>query len=624
MSAPRQLRLLLERRFLPYFIAQALGACNDNLLKNLVVLAATYHTLRYTRLDARVLASVAGMLFLLPFLVFSGTAGQLADRWDKSRIIRLVKTAELGIMALAAGAFFLHSLVLLLTTLLLMGVNSSFLAPAKYGLLPQVLRPRELLSGNALLQTGTFLSILAATVMADAIAGGADAATTAMILCLLAVIGWLASLAIPPASSGDADLHVDFNPWRATADNVRAAREKPAVWLALLGLAWFWFYCMLVLTQLPVYAHVVLNGSEQVYTLLLVVFAAGVSLGALLCAPLAGGKVEIGLVPLGSIGLTLFMLDLAWASVARTAAETLGVHAFLGQPHALRLLVDLAGVGFSGGIFVVPLQALVQQRARAGALGRVIAVNSVMNALLTLLAAAFGAAALALVPSVPLLLLLIALMNAVVAAYIYTLIPEFLLRLLSWLLMQTIYRIWQRGVENFPERAAALLVCNHVSFVDALVISAACPRPIRFVMENAIFSAPVIHLLARGMKAVPITPRREDAKIYEQAFATVAQELRDGQLVCIFPEGRLTTDGEVGEFRPGLMRILAETPVPVVPMALSGLWGSVFSRHSARLLAPLVQSPSARIGIAIGPAVPAAEATPEGLRARVLALRESA
>jgi hypothetical protein len=623
MSAPRQLRLLVERRFLPYFIAQALGACNDNLLKNLVVLAATYHTLRYTRLDARVVGSVAGILFLLPFFVFSGTAGQLADRWDKSRIIRMVKAAELGIMALAACAFFLHSLVLLLATLLLMGVHSSFLAPAKYGLLPQVLRPRELLGGNALLQTGTFLSILAASVLADAIAGSADVTTTAVILCLLAVIGWLASLAIPPAPIGDVQLHVDFNPWRASAENLRAARAKPAVWLALLGLAWFWFYCMLVLTQLPVYAHVVLNGSEQVYTLLLVVFAAGVSLGALLCAPLAGGKVEIGLVPLGSIGLTLFMLDLAWASPARAAAAILGVHAFLGQPHALRLLVDLAGIGFSGGIFVVPLQALVQQRAHAGALGRVIAVNSVMNALLTLLAAAFGAAALALVPSVPLVLLLIALMNAGVAAYIYTLIPEFLLRLLSWLLMHTLYRIWQRGVENFPERGAALLVCNHVSFVDALVISAACPRPIRFVMENAIFSAPLIHVLARGMKAVPITPRREDPKIYEQAFATVAQELRDGQLVCIFPEGRLTTDGEVGEFRPGLMRILAQTQVPVVPMALSGLWGSVFSRHSARLLAPLVQSPSARIGIAIGPAVPAAEVTPEVLRERVLALRES-
>lgn len=624
MSAPRQLRLLLERRFLPYFIAQVLGACNDNLLKNLLVLAATYQALRYSRLDLRLIGALAGALFLLPFLVFSGPAGQLADRCDKARLIRIVKAAELGIMALAACGFLAHSLALVLVSLFLMGAHSTFLAPARYGLLPQILRPRELLGGNALIETGIFAAVLLATVAAAVFAGRTDAQGAALALCALAFVGWLASLAIPAAAALQPHLKVDWNPWRSAFDNLRAARARRTVWLALLGLSWFWFYGMLVLTQLPVYARFVLNADTQVYTLLLVVFAAAVGTGSLLCAPLSGRKVEIGLVPFGSIGLTLFTADLAWASPGLPAAHTAGVHAFLLEPHALRILIDLAGIGISGGLYVVPLHALVQQRTARALLGRVIAVSSILNALFTLVAGAFGAAVLALGARVPLLLLLAALLNAAVAVYVYSLLPEFLLRLLSWLLVHTVYRVSERGLENIPEEGAALLVCNHVSYLDALVISAACPRPVRFVMESAIFSVPVIHLLARGMKAVPIAPRREDPEVYEHAFATVAQELADGQLVCIFPEGRLTTDGELGEFRPGLMRILAQTPVPVVPLALSGLWGSVFSRHSGRFIAPFWHSLSARIGISAGAPVPPQQVTPELLRERVRALRERA
>jgi 1-acyl-sn-glycerol-3-phosphate acyltransferase len=620
MRSPPQLQLLLQRRFLPYFIAQALGACNDNLLRNLLILAATYHTLRYTALDPRLLGTIAAVLFLLPFLLLAGLAGQLADRYDKARIIRIAKAAELGIMALAAAGFFAHSVALLLLALFLVGTEAAFLAPAKYALLPRVLRPAELLGGNALIETGTFAAILVATVGAALIAGRAAPGTTALVLCALALAGWLASLAIPGAPSANPGLRIDRDPWRATWESFSLARERHTVWLALLGLSWFWFYGMLVLTQLPVYTRYVVNGDEQVYRLLLAVFAAAIGLGSLLCAPLSGRKVEIGLVPFGSIGLTVFTADLAWASPAHPAAGVLGVHQFLAQPHALRLLIDLAGVGLSGGLYVVPLHALVQQRARRGALGRVIAVNGILNALFTLVAATFAAAVLAGGASVPQLLLLTALLNAAVAVFVYSLVPEFLLRILSWLLVHTVYRIREQGVQNIPEEGAALLVCNHVSYVDGLVISAACPRPVRFVMESAIFTAPVINVRARGRKAVPIAPRREDPEVYEQAFRTVAQELRDGQLVCIFPEGRLTTDGEVGEFRPGLMRILTETPVPVVPMALSGLWGSVFSRHATRLLALLWQSPSARIGIRIGAPVAPADATPELLRERVLAL----
>jgi 1-acyl-sn-glycerol-3-phosphate acyltransferase len=618
MGGAGQFRLLRQRRFLPFFSAQALGACNDNLLRGLVVLGATYHAAQSLRLEPRLLSNLAGGLFMLPFVLFSGAAGQLADRCDRTRVLQATKAAEIAIVALAGAGFVLHSLALLLTSLFLMGVHAAFFAPAKYALLPQVLRPAELVGGNALVAAGTCVAILLGTLAAAAFAH--DSARSMAALCVLALAGFFASLAMPRAAPAAPHLKPDWNPWSSSWQALAAARASRAVFLSLLGVSWFWFYGALLLTQLPTYAHTVINGDLKVYALFLGVIAAGVGSGSLLCEPLSGRRVEIGLVPFGSIGLTLCGLDLAWISPASAATHTLGVHEFLAQRHAWRMLIDLGGIGLFGGVYVVPLYAVVQQRTRRASLGRVVAANSLLNALFILAALLMGAALGALGASVPQLLAVTALVNAAVALYIYTLLPEFLLRLLSWLLVRIVYRVSERGLSNIPEEGAALLVCNHVSFVDGLVISSACHRPIRFVMESAFFATPVISVLARGMKAVPIAPAREDPAVYEQAFAIVARELADGQLVCIFPEGRLTSDGRIAEFRPGLMRILAETPVPVVPLALSGLWGSVFSRHPGRWLALLWQGRAHRIGIAAGAPVPAQQVTPELLRERVLAL----
>jgi hypothetical protein len=620
VSGSGQFRLLRERRFAPFFLAQALGAFNDNLLKNVLILAATYQTARYSRLDPKLLVNLAGGLFILPFVLFSGVAGQLADRFDKTRVLRVVKAAEILIMALAALGFAGHSLSLLLASLFLMGVHSTFFAPAKYGLLPQILKPTELVGGNALVEMGTFVAILLGTTGAGVLAGRDSTALVGAALCAVAVIGLLASLLIPRVPAAAPGLTIDWNPWTSTWSNISAARESRPVFLSLLGLSWFWFYGALVLTQLPVYCRFVINSSEQVVTLMLVDFAAAVGLGSLLCERLSGPKVEIGLVPFGSIGLTAFAVDLALASPAAPAAHVLAVGEFLAQPHAWRILVDLFGIGLFGGFYAVPLYAMVQERSPPQKLSRIIAANSILNALFMVAAAAFGALVLATGLSVPQLLLITAALNLGVAVYIYSLVPEFLLRFVAWLLIHTVYRLDERGLENIPDEGAALLVCNHVSFVDALVISAACRRPIRFVMESAIFSAPGINLLARGMKAVPIASAKDSPLVYERAFESVAQELASGELVCIFPEGRLTSDGAVAAFRPGMMRILAQTPVPVIPLALSGLWGSVFSRYPGRIWGPLLHSVSARIGITVGAAVAAQEATPELLRERVLAL----
>lgn len=614
MSGSRQFRLLRERRFAPFFVAQACGACNDNLLTNLLLLAAAYPMARAAGFEPRLLVN---LLLILPFVLFSGAAGQLADRFDKARVLQAVKAAEVAIVALAALGLARHSAPLLLATVFLMGTHATFFAPAKYGLLPQVLRPSELVGGNALLAAGTFVAILAGVLGAGLLVAHRSAAAGALALLVVALAGFGASLWIPRLPPAAPGLALTLNPWMSTRANLEAARASRAVFLSLLGLSWFWFYGALLLAQLPGLAA---GGGADVVTLMLVVLAAAVGGGALLCERLSDRKVEIGLVPFGSIGLTLFALDLGLAA-PQLAAHASGVRAFLAQPHALRLLVDLAGLGLFGGLYAVPLYAVVQERAPPHALARVIGANSMLNALFMVAAALYGALLLAAGLTAPQLLLVTGVVNAAVALYIYTLLPEFLLRFVAWVLIHSLYRLEERGLDNIPAEGAALLVCNHVSFADALVISAACPRPIRFVMERAIFEAPVINVLARGMKAVPIAPRQVDAEVYEQAFATVARELSAGHLVCIFPEGRLTADGAVAPFRPGLMRILAQTPVAVVPLALSGLWGSVFSRHRARALAPLLRSVSSRVGIAAGTPVPPGEATPELLRERVLALR---
>jgi 1-acyl-sn-glycerol-3-phosphate acyltransferase len=286
------------------------------------------------------------------------------------------------------------------------------------------------------------------------------------------------------------------------------------------------------------------------------------------------------------------------------------------------VLIDLFLISLFGGFFIVPLYALIQSRSDRTHQSRVIAGNNILNAAFIVAAALIAAGFLHLDATVPQLFLLTALFNVAVAAFIFTLVPEFLMRFLAWLLIHAVYRIDKSGLEHVPEEGPALIVCNHVSFVDAVVIMGVCRRPIRFVMDHSIFKVPVLNFIFRTAGAIPIAARKDDPEMMERAFAEVARALRDGQLVGIFPEGRITDSGEIQPFRPGITRILAETPVPVVPMALRGLWGSFFSRKDGSAMTrPFRRGVWTRIGLAVAPAVAAETATPEALQAQVSALR---
>ncbi|MET0986815.1 MAG: MFS transporter [Steroidobacteraceae bacterium] len=621
MQQSNQFSLLLQRRFAPFFAAQGLGAFNDNVYKNVLVILATYHAASFTTLEPELLTNIAGGLFILPFVLFSGMAGQLADRFDKTLILRIVKACEIAIMVLASVAFVRQDMTLLLAALFLMGMHSTFFAPAKYGYLPDALRDTELVGGNALVEMGTFIAILLGTLLAGLLASAAEVTVLQLVLIGVAVLGFVTSLGIPRLTPAAPQLRIDWRPWTSTWDNLRAARSSRTVFQSILGISWFWFYGALVLAQLPLYAKVNLGGSEQVVTTLLVVFSAGVGIGSLLCERLSGHKVEIGLVPFGSIGLTIFAVDLYLATPSQLASSTSTAMQFLQQPGAWRVLLDLGLIGAFGGFFIVPLYALVQQRTPRETISRVIGANSILNAVFMVAAALLAALALHAGMTIPQLLLVTGVLNAFVAIYIYSLVPEFLLRFIAWLLVHFIYRLEIREMENIPERGPALLICNHVSFADALVISAACRRPIRFIMESSIFRIPVLSTIFRGMKAIPVAPAKEDPQVYARAFDLVAQELRAGNLVCIFPEGRLTKDGEVAEFRAGMLRILKDTPVPVVPLALSGLWDSMFSRKYREVWRRWPRRFWAKLRLTAGDAVAPQEASLTGLRANVMALR---
>jgi 1-acyl-sn-glycerol-3-phosphate acyltransferase len=623
VSERNQFGLLGERRFGPFFATQFLGALNDNVFKNALVILIAFQAGSLTSLSPEVLVNLCGALFILPFFLFSATAGQLADKFEKSRIIRLVKLFEIAIMVIGAVGFARRNLMLLLAALALLGLHSTIFGPVKYAILPHALKEEELVGGNALVETGTSLAILIGTIAGGLLAAASNGPSRLVpaVTIAIAAAGYLAARFVPPAAPASPQLAINWNPATETWANLQFTRSNRAVFLSILGVSWFWFYGAIFLSQFPAYARTSLGGNEGVVTLLLTVFSVGIGVGSLLCERMSGHKVELGLVPFGSIGLSVFAVDLFFATPEAPAAVS-GVADFVREPGSWRILADLFLIALFAGFYIVPLYAIIQSRSERSHLSRVIAGNNILNALFIVIAALLAAGFLALGATVAHLFLLTGILNIAVAAFIYTLLPEFLMRFLAWLLIHSVYRLEKSGLEHIPDKGPAVIVCNHVSFVDAVVIMAACRRPIRFVMDHKIFRIPILSFIFRTGRAIPIAPRKDDPVMTERAFAEVAQALRAGELVGLFPEGRITDSGELYPFRPGIQRIIEETPAPVVPMALRGLWGSFFSRKGgAAMSKPFRRGFFSKIGLVAAAPIAPEMARPDALQATVQALR---
>jgi 1-acyl-sn-glycerol-3-phosphate acyltransferase len=626
LSDDSQYSLLGQRRFGPFFLTQFLGAFNDNVFKNALLLLIAFHAADRFSSSSDTLINLSAGLFILPFFLFSSTSGQLADKYEKSMLIRLIKLLEIGIMLLAALAFMVDSVVALIALLFMMGVQSSLFGPVKYGILPQLLDDDELLGGNGLVETGTFLAILLGTALGGVLIGieQLGRVLVAVTVVLIAVMGYLSARRIPPLVAVDPDMKINWNPLSETWRIMTYARQSRVVFLSIIGISWFWFLGATYLAQLPNFSRLYLGGNEQVVTLLLALFSIGVGAGSLLCERLSGRQIDIGLVPFGSIGLTLFGLDLALLDPLGNPAELVGAADWVATAGTLRVMLDILLLGLFGGFYIVPLYATIQHRSEARHRSRIIAANNVLNALLMVLAAGLAIAVLAAGYRISHLFLLVAILNGVVAVYIYRLAPEFVLRFCTWILVHAFYRTRVDDAANIPDKGPVLLACNHVSYVDALVIGGCIRRPVRFVMYYKIFSIPLLRSLFRTAGAIPIASAKEDPQLLAEAYEKIDAALSRGEVVCIFPEGELTRTGAINEFRPGIERVLRRRPVTVVPLALTGLWGSFFTRKGAGLMRHLPKPLWFKVVLRVGRPLDGADVTAISLQKSVSTLADGA
>jgi len=622
MSDHSQFELFRQRRFMPFFITQALGAFNDNIFKNGLAAMLVFHSSQLVGLNTNQVVNLSAMAFILPFFLFSAIFGQFADKFEKSAQIRRIKLFEIFIMLIATIGFWLDSLPLLLGVLFLLGFQSTMFGPIKYGIIPQVLERRELVGGNALVEMGTFVAILAGTIAGPLLMGiESDWPVWVSGAALLtAVLGYIACRGIPRAEAVAPDLKINWNFIGETILNIRFIKENRVVLNSVLGISWFWFFGATFLVQIPSFSENVLGGDERLMSTLLAMFIIGISTGSLLCERLSGGQVEIGLVPFGAIGLTVFGIDMYFASPV-TPATYLTLSSFFAVGANWRIVFDLIMIGIFSGFFIVPLYAMVQQGTEPSHRSRVIAGNNILNSLFMVISAVIAMLLLGNVGfTIPELFLFTAILNLVVAIYIFTIVPEFLMRFLVWILIHTIYRVEVKGIENIPDQGAAIVAANHVSYVDPLIIGGIIRRPVRFVMYHKIFRIPVLKFIFKTGKAIPIAPNHEDPEILELAYNRIHEVINDGDVLGIFPEGQITQDGRIHTFKRGVEKIVNDQPVMVVPMALCNLWGSLFSRRD-----PLHKRRPykfrARIELRIGSPIPPEELTAERLENEVRQLR---
>ena len=619
--------MIFSRRFLPYFITQCLGALNDNIYKNVLILLVTYAQMGELPMETSLFINLAAGLFILPFFLFSAHAGDIADNMDKSQLIRRLKMLEVVIMGCAAMAMMTNSFLILLGLLFLMGTQSAYFGPVKYSLLPQALKANELVSGNAWVEMGTFLAILIGTIGAGLIVGYEKTTMiAASIVVSVAVLGYLSSRMIPSLPPIGEPKPIAFNPLAGTIKVIKQAQSQAAIWNAILAISWFWFLGATYLTQFPNFAKLFLYADATVVSLLLALFSIGIAIGSFVCERISFGHVELGVLPFGVLGLTIFGFDLMWAlpSPPTDPEFVYGVVAFISDSQHYRLMFDLAMIGVSGGLFIVPLYAFIQTRADRESCAQAIAANNIINALFMVGSAVLCIILLSILDwSIPELFTLISVLNLLVAIYIYLQVPEFAQRFLSYVLSHILYRVKVTGREHIPMQGSAVIVCNHVTYMDALIIMGASTRPIRFVMDKSISEMPLLKYLFRHAGVIPICSPRQCEQTYKQAFESIHQALNNDELVCIFPEGRLTPDGEIGEFRSGINKILERDPVPVVPMALQGLWGSYFSHKGGHALTTRPKRFWSRIGVSIGEVVDGRNVDRNVLRGNVLKLFSS-
>ncbi|WP_336969430.1 acyl-[ACP]--phospholipid O-acyltransferase [Sphingobium aromaticiconvertens] len=569
MSAP-DLSLLGKRRFAPLFVVQFLGAFNDNLLKFALLFLANFGLYHAQPDKAEMLATIATGLFILPYFLFSALAGQVADAWDKAKLVRAVKAAEVVIMGIALTGFWLQSVPMLLSCLFLMGLHSTLFGPVKFSILPQHLGPQEIMGGTGLIEAGTFIAILSGQLLAGVIPPW----EAGVVAICLATLGFLISLAVPPAPTVVPGLKIERNIFKSTWHILKAARHGRGVWLSILGISWFFAIGAVLLAEFAPLVSGVLQAKQEVATFFLLIFSLSVALGSLLVNRLLGGAVSARFVPVSALALASFMIDLWLSTTAYVPTRTgAGIADFVGSAGSWRIMVDLFGIAFAGGMFIVPLYAILQTHSPREERSRTIAANNIVNAAITVVVVVIVTLMLARGESVPGVIGVMGFATLSIALISCWLLPETVIKSIVRGLLRLCYRVEVSGAENMPQVGEpAVVVVNHVSFLDGLLLAAFLPGKPTFAVHTSIARAWWIKPFLALFDAFPVDPTNP------MSAKAMVKAVREGRTLVIFPEGRITVTGALMKVFDGPGMVADKADAPIIPVRIDGAQFTAFSR----------------------------------------------
>jgi 1-acyl-sn-glycerol-3-phosphate acyltransferase len=621
-------QLLKQRNFVPFFGCMGLGALNDNMFKSALAILIAYNIQKET---ADLLVQASAGLFILPFFLFSGISGQICDKFEKSKLIVMIKSLEILIMSMAAVGFYINNIYFLMFVLFLMGTQSTLFGPIKYSILPQHLKTKDLLTGNALVSMGTFIAILIGTIcggilVSKDIITAYSLTPISIAVVIAAIIGMIFSKFIPSAVPSAPNLKINLNLITETWKTLKLANTKKSILLAIMGISWFWFFGFFFLASLPSYCRDVLRGDEQVATILLTFISIGMGIGSILCEKLSSGNIKIGLVFLGGLGLSLFSTDLYLSGNTfppnLTAGTYLTLSQFLDIGTNLRVSFDLLMIGLSGGMFIVPLYTLIQQDAPRHLGSRIIASNNIVNAIFMVSAAIFAMVLFSFGLNILQIFLIVSMMNLAVTGLLLYFFPQHIYHFFFTIMVKVIYNFKIQGKNNLPTSGPVLIVSNHVSYIDPFLICSGMNRPPRYVMDKSFYDMKILKWFFTSSKSIPITPKKICPQGTQQAIDDVIQGLTNGDMIVIFPEGFITKTGEMIPFKNGVERILDKVDATVVPVAIKGMWGSWFSRIKGKALKGLPPNRlRAKVELNIGAPVPGDEVNMQKLQEKVEEMR---
>ncbi len=625
-------KLLKEKRFGPFFWTQASGAFNDNVFKTALGVLIAYTVADKAKAD--ILIQISAALFVLPFMILSWITGQIADKTDKASLMRKIKVFEIGIMIGAFIGFYYNAIYALMFMLFLMGIHSSLFGPVKYSIIPQTLKDEELIGGNGLVAMATFLAILFGNIIgvflvSDSVRSSLDNYAIAITVIAIAVVGYLFSRGIPSLKPTAPELVIKWQPIKETWNTIKIGMEKKMVWYSLLGVAWFWFFGFFFLANMPSYCKYHLAGKPMVASLLLTMFSIGIGLGSVMCEKIAKSKVEIGTIAMGALGLTIFAVDLFIVGETKPHGLVEGllltISEFLENPYNWRICFDLLMIGFCGGFYIVPLYAIIQGKSRAAIRSRVIAANNILDSIFMVAAAAFAILLFGIGLNIIDIFLVIALLNLIMAITVMAKNMPHVIIFFCRILTPIFYKLDHEGEEKMPEEGAVVVAINHVSFVDPVVSASQFKRPPRFMMDKSYFDDLwPLRFFFTAARTIPLVPYKQDPTYLQQAMDMADDTLKKGEAVALFPEGFITSDGEMISFKDGVSRLVERTPAPVLPVALCGLWGSWFSRIKGSALKgwPSIKEFRRPIGVMFGDLIPPEEVTPERVQDEIQKLKD--